>query len=121
MHNESSNRGAQPTITMYATPWCGDCRLARRWFDTHHIAYTYINIEKDEEAAATVMRLNHGMRSVPTILFPDGSALVEPDSRQLAAKCSLEPPPTLKERVTRLWQKAELAEERVETRTANRE
>ncbi len=106
MHDESLNQTGQFPITMYATPWCGDCRLARRWFDTHHIAYTSINIEEDEEAAATVMRLNHGMRSVPTLLLPDGSVLVEPGIRQLAAKCSLEPPPTLKERVTRLWQKA---------------
>src|SRR5215472_6182770 len=75
------------SIVMYVTPWCGDCRRARRWFDTHGISYDTINIEKDEQAAAYVMQVNSGMRSVPTIVFPDGSVLVEPTSRELAAKC----------------------------------
>lgn len=75
-------------IKMYATTWCGDCRMARRWFDQHNIAYEYINIEQDEEAAAYVMQVNGGMRAVPTIIFPDGSILVEPSARELAAKFS---------------------------------
>jgi mycoredoxin len=73
-------------IKMYATTWCGDCRFARRWFDTHGIPYEYINIEEDEAAAELVQKVNGGMRSVPTIVFPDGSVLVEPSARELAAK-----------------------------------
>jgi mycoredoxin len=75
-------------IKVYATTWCGDCRLAKRWFDAHGIAYDYINIEEDERAAELVMHVNGGMRSVPTIVFPDGSVLVEPSARELAAKLS---------------------------------
>jgi mycoredoxin len=75
-------------IKMYATTWCGDCRLAKRWFDSHGIAYDYINIEEDDEAAEVVLKVNKGMRSVPTIIFPDGSVLVEPSPRELAAKFS---------------------------------
>jgi mycoredoxin len=75
-------------IKMYATTWCGDCRFARRWLDAHGIPYDYINIEEDEDAAEYVMEVNGGMRSVPTIVFPDGSVLVEPDARELAAKFS---------------------------------
>ncbi len=75
------------TIIMYSTKWCGDCRMAKRWFDTHNIAYTNIDIGEDEQAAEYVMRINGGMRSVPTIVFPDGSVLVEPSARTLAAKC----------------------------------
>ncbi len=74
-------------ITMYATPWCGDCRRTKRWFDAHGISYESINIDRDSQAAALVMQINGGMRSVPTIIFPDGSVLVEPTSRELAAKC----------------------------------
>lgn len=76
-------------ITMYATTWCGDCRMAKRWFDSHGVAYDYIDIEKDEQAAQTVVRINGGRRSVPTIVFPDGSVLVEPSARELATKFSL--------------------------------
>ena len=76
-------------IKMYATTWCGDCRLAKRWFDAHNIPYEFINIEEDESAAEVVVRLNGGMRSVPTIVFPDGSVLVEPSTRELAAKFAI--------------------------------
>jgi mycoredoxin len=76
-------------IKMYMTTWCGDCRFAKRWFDAHGIAYEAINIENDDKAAELVMRVNGGRRSVPTIIFADGSVLVEPGPRELAAKFSL--------------------------------
>ena len=80
------NLPADQKIKMYATTWCGDCRMAKRWFDQHDISYDYINIEHDDQAAAYVLQINRGMRSVPTIVFPDGSVLVEPSQRELAAK-----------------------------------
>lgn len=73
-------------ITMYATTWCGDCRMAKRWLDAHEVAYDYINIEQDDEAAAYVVKVNGGQRTVPTIVFPDGTILVEPSARELAAR-----------------------------------
>ncbi len=73
-------------IVMYITTWCGDCRFAKRWFDAHGIPYETINIEEDEQAARYVMAVNGGARSVPTMIFPDGSILVEPSARELAAK-----------------------------------
>ncbi|HLG63814.1 MAG TPA: mycoredoxin [Ktedonosporobacter sp.] len=76
-------------IKMYATAWCGDCRFAKRWLDSHGIPYEYINIEEDESAAELVVRVNKGAKSVPTIIFPDGSVLVEPTARELAAKFSV--------------------------------
>ncbi len=76
-------------VKVYATTWCPDCRMAKRWFDTHGIAYDYINIEEHEDAIEYVKQVNGGMQSVPTIVFPDGSVLVEPSARQLAQKFSL--------------------------------
>ena len=73
-------------IKMYVTTWCGDCRMAKRWFDTRGIDYESINIEEDDNAAAYVQRVNRGYKSVPTIVFPDGSILVEPSPRELASK-----------------------------------
>jgi mycoredoxin len=78
----------EQTIKMYVTRWCGDCRMAKRWFDAHGIAYESINIEEDDKAAEYVKRVNQGYRSVPTIVFPDGSILVEPSPRELASKFS---------------------------------
>jgi mycoredoxin len=50
------------------------------------VAYSYINIEEDQAAAEYVVQVNRGYRSVPTILFPDGSILVEPSNAQLQSK-----------------------------------
>lgn len=50
------------------------------------VGYKEVDITKDDEAAATVMRLNRGFRSVPTIVFPDGSHLTEPNQRILTEK-----------------------------------
>ncbi len=73
-------------IKMYVTTWCGDCRMAKRWLDTRGIAYESINIEEDDKAAEYVRQVNRGYKSVPTIVFPDGSILVEPSPRELASK-----------------------------------
>ena len=100
---ESQTFTGQNKIKMYATTWCGDCRMAKRWLDAHGIPYDAINIETDERGAAEVLRINGGMRSVPTIVFPDGSVLVEPGARELAAKCLQEPEPSLGERLKSLY------------------
>lgn len=73
-------------ILFYSTDWCGDCRRSKRVFAALDVPYTEINIERHPEAAAEVMRLNHGARSVPTIVFPDGAVLVEPSNATLEAK-----------------------------------
>lgn len=77
-------------IIFYGTRWCGDCRRTRAFLDRHGIAYHWIDIDQDPEAAAHVERLNRGFRSVPTLVWPDGSMLVEPSNAQLAAKLGLE-------------------------------
>lgn len=74
------------TITLYGTGWCGDCRRSRRLLEQHQVAYTYVDIEQDEQAAAYVQQVNNGSRSVPTIIFPDGSVLVEPSNVVLTKK-----------------------------------
>jgi mycoredoxin len=73
-------------IVFYSTTWCGDCRRSRKIFDAMGVVYTDIDIEEEPEAAAIVRSLNNGMQSVPTILFPDGSVLVEPSNAALEQK-----------------------------------
>ena len=79
--------GSMPAgIKVYATPYCGDTRRARRVLDELQIAYDFIDIRADQEGARWVMEVNNGFRSSPTILFPDGSILVEPREAVLRAK-----------------------------------
>jgi glutaredoxin-like protein len=73
-------------IIIYGTNWCGDCRRSKRFLDAHHIAYQWIDVERDAKAIERVMKLNSGMRSVPTIVFPDGAVLVEPSDAELGKK-----------------------------------
>jgi glutaredoxin-like protein len=80
----------RPELTVYATSWCPDCRRARNFFDQHHIPYKWVDIDKDMEGRKYVESVNHGNRSVPTILFPDGSTLVEPSNKQLEEKLKID-------------------------------
>ena len=79
----------QTNLTIYGAPWCGDCRRTRRFLDERGVPYTWINIDQDSAAAAEVARLNRGMRSIPTLVFADGSTLVEPSNGELARKLGL--------------------------------
>lgn len=65
-------------IVMYATEYCPDCHRAKAFFEANHIDYLRIGLEGNEEATNFVMKINKGNRSVPTIIFPNGSILVEP-------------------------------------------
>jgi mycoredoxin len=80
---------SEQKIKMYGTTWCGDTRRARQFFADNKIEYEWIDIDMDKAAAEYVMSVNKGCKSVPTILFSDGSLLVEPSSYQLKEKFSL--------------------------------
>ena len=80
-----------PEITLYGNTWCGGSRRARLLFEKKGIPYSFIDIDKDEQAARYVESLNHGFRSVPTIVWAVGSMLVEPSEDQLARKLGVKP------------------------------
>jgi mycoredoxin len=70
-------------IQMYATPYCGDTRLARRVLDDMRIDYDFVDFRNNPDATRLVEEINDGFRSSPTIIFPDGSVLVEPSEQEL--------------------------------------
>ena len=76
-------------ITVYSTIWCPDCKRAKKFFNDHRIQYQNIDIEKDAQAMEYVKKVNHGMRIIPTIVFPDGSTLSEPSNAELAEKLGI--------------------------------
>jgi thioredoxin reductase (NADPH) len=82
-------------IIVYSTIWCPDCKRAKKFLGEHRIPYENIDIEQDEKAMAFVQEVNHGMRIIPTILFPDGSTLSEPSNSQLADKLGMQTKATL--------------------------
>jgi thioredoxin reductase (NADPH) len=77
-------------IIVYSTVWCPDCKRAKKFFGEQRISYLNIDIEHNPEAMAFVEKVNGGKHIIPTILFPDGSVLVEPTNAQLAQKLGLQ-------------------------------
>jgi mycoredoxin len=79
---------APSRIVIYTTEYCSDCLRVKKFFEAHNIPYLRVGLEGNSEAAEFVIRLNRGSQSVPTIIFPDGSVLVEPNWEELRAKFS---------------------------------
>ncbi len=74
------------TITMYSTTWCGYCRRLRSQLDREGIGYTVVDIEQEPAAAEYVMSVNDGNQTVPTVVFPDGTAATNPSVAQVKAR-----------------------------------
>ena len=73
-------------VTMYTTSWCGYCVRLKRLMQSEGIEFAEVNIEVDTRAADIVMSANGGNRTVPTLVFADGSALTNPSIDQVKAQ-----------------------------------
>ena len=65
-------------ITLYSTPWCGYCHRLKGQLERAGIAFVEVDIEQQPDGAEIVEKANHGNQTVPTLVFPDGSALTNP-------------------------------------------
>ena len=74
------------TVTMYSTVWCGYCRRLKDQMDREGITFEVVDIEHDAAAAELVMSVNGGNQTVPTLVFPDGSALTNPSIKDVKEK-----------------------------------
>lgn len=77
---------AEIKIKVYGTTWCPDCERAKGVLAKNSVEYDWIDISNDAAARVYVEKVNHGNRSVPTIVFTDGSILVEPSNAVLEKK-----------------------------------
>ena len=76
-------------LTMYSTQWCGYCQRLKAQLGSEGITITEIDIEHDAEAAALVEKINGGNRTVPTVVYEDGTAVTNPSLRQVKEKLGL--------------------------------
>ena len=74
---------------IYGTEWCGDCVRSKRLLDDYNVAYNWIDIDFDDEAREKAAELNGGKWKVPTIVFDDGSILIEPSDEELSKKLGI--------------------------------
>lgn len=77
-------------VTVYGATWCTDCKRAKKFLGEQRVHYHWIDVEQDAAGLAFVEGVNHGKRIIPTIVFDDGSTLVEPSNAELAAKLGLQ-------------------------------
>ena len=73
-------------FTMYTTGWCGFCARLKAGLQRDGIAYDEIDIEHTPGAAELVEEVNGGNRTVPTVVFADGTALTNPSVEQVKEK-----------------------------------
>lgn len=68
-------------LTMYTTTWCGFCRRLKSQLARDGIHMVEIDIERDPAAADFVMSVNGGNQTVPTVVYPDGTAVTNPSAK----------------------------------------
>ena len=74
------------SLTMFSTTWCGYCTRLKSHLDRAGIPYSEIDVEQDPDAADVVMKVNSGNRTVPTVIFPDGSAATNPSFAEVQSR-----------------------------------
>jgi len=79
-----------PKVTVYGAYWCPDCQQAKKFLGEQFIPYRWVDIEQDKEAEQFVLQKNNAKRIIPTIVFEDGTFLVEPSNAELAKKLGLQ-------------------------------
>jgi len=72
----------QPSVVMYCTPWCPDCRNAKRYLDGRGLKYTAIDISKDRAAEQRCRVLANGKMVTPTFDI-EGQVVLDFDRKRL--------------------------------------
>ncbi len=72
-------------ITVFSASWCPDCKRAKKMLDDREVAYLLVDIGRDNEAFLFIEKLTRRVK-IPTIVFPDGTLMVEPTDPELAHK-----------------------------------
>lgn len=86
LSQRSETKGASQMVTMYSTTWCAYCKRLKRSMASEGVEFAEVNIENDPAAADLVMSVNGGNRTVPTLVFDDGSALTNPTIAQVKSQ-----------------------------------
>jgi thioredoxin reductase (NADPH) len=76
-------------LVVYGTAWCSDCKRTKQFLGEQRIPYEWVDVDEDPEGLAYIEKVQNGMHRVPTLLFSDGSTLVEPSNAELAHKLGI--------------------------------
>lgn len=73
------------TIRVFGADWCRDCRRTKAQLDQLGVAYTYIDLEAERDAAEVARDIS-GRTNIPVVLYPDASHQVEPSNADVDVK-----------------------------------
>ena len=73
-------------LDFYTTDWCGDCVRSKALLKRLNVDFNEIDVDTDQEANEYIKSLQVNQRRIPTIVFVDGSFLVEPSDIDLENK-----------------------------------
>jgi mycoredoxin len=79
-------------LIIYTASWCGPCARLKSRLTERSIAFDEIDVEQDPSAAEWVVSVNGGNQTVPTVRFPDGSALTNPSVDAVVERLGLPAP-----------------------------
>ncbi len=65
-------------VTVFSAEWCGHCTRLKTMLKHTGISYTEVLIEQDPQAERIAIAANGGDWLIPTVIFADGSARVNP-------------------------------------------
>jgi thioredoxin reductase (NADPH) len=69
--------------------WSTSSHQVKDFLTRNQIPYQWLDIEKDREAKNLLASVEDKDERLPVVFFPDGSVLIEPETRQLAEKVGL--------------------------------
>lgn len=78
MEEQKQDENTEAVVLVYGHRFCPGVAPVLRLLDAAEVAYDYVDIRQDEEAAARLRTITGGYESVPTLIFADGRTLVEP-------------------------------------------
>jgi thioredoxin reductase (NADPH) len=76
-------------IRVVGALWSTNSHNTKDFLTRNQIPYQWLDIEKDRDAKVLVESVEGGEEKLPLVFFPDGSVLVQPESRELADKVGL--------------------------------
>lgn len=77
------------TITLYSPTWCGPCKGLKSDLEKSGIPFTQIDVKSDKKATAHMETINNGNRTVPTLVFSDGTSMTNPSIAKVKSHLGL--------------------------------
>jgi thioredoxin reductase (NADPH) len=82
-------------IRVAGSRWSRQCYLVKDFLSRNNVPYEWIDLDRDPAMHALAERLSPGLADLPVVLFPDGSALVNPTTAVLAERAGMKTRATL--------------------------